>query len=1070
MNGRAIVLTLCVLLLLGVASAQPSHAPIVNLPTADIPVGSVPVVDDRSMPLTLDDPLGTIYPAGNTYYDLQHNGSAGKMLYVDQNGYVHLVWTRGATQILSGPRHVYYQLWDPGTSAMTFPSAANPAGIQADNTTRAGFTSLGGHPSGWVYPAYHETRTGVGPAGSSHAAAGFDFAPYMGAFSSSYPNLITVDGTVLNLLWPKAAIGSDTMCHMLSTESPPSLGQPGYHTWQRLYYSRAVPEFEIGGTMMGLHWQAVAPGNAHYMLIDTVTTVSADIAASRFSGRVAMAYTKPIEHNPDSVTQYNNDVFVRISENGGYNWGAPINITQFVPADTQRAYTDVSIIFDESDVIHVAFTTIGYYSAQNTINSIFSMIWHWDEQSQDFTVLANSYGEPWMGDAQLGAWNRLVQRPSLSADPSTGYLYCSYQGFDVNSWSSGGYYLADAFVTVSTNNGQGWALATNISSDNAFPPVPDGQCASQRDITLADRVTYADGTGYLHLSLVLDRSAGSAPSGEGAITNNVFQYQRLSINTIPASPLVPTVPLHVGIVIPQGRCCYGDSLNPLCAMMTYDACQAVAGLWDPSLNCTTPCTSEPPVVGRCCYGDSATSYCAMTTYEICQALRGEWYPSLTCATPCPGLPPVVGRCCYGDSTNPSCAMWIETDCQAVGGLWDPALTCTTSCAGGQPVEGRCCYGPDPFNPYCSTIPEDLCQRFGGQWDSQLTCSTPCTPAVCSFRNSPNLHCNDAGGEIPDGGAEGVDIIIPVPIQYHITDVNACIDITHPEDGDLVVTLRSPAGHSSVLTSHQGANGANYRCTVFDDQAFDSVASGYPPFTGTWQPETPLAVFNGENAQGNWILHVVDWSRGDSGWVNWVCLNFSYDEILPVELASFDAVGRADGVHISFATATENNNAHFEILRGGSNSGSFSRIASLNSQGNSSSQQTYHFVDTDVNPGQTYWYYLVDVSVSGARTEHRNMMRSALVTTAVVPQEYSLNIFPNPFNPATTVRFTLTEAAEVHLAFFDVTGRRVGTALDKRFEAGAHSVTFDGSGMPAGVYFVRIEAGPFSKTLKMMLLK
>jgi hypothetical protein len=71
-----------------------------------------------------------------------------------------------------------------------------------------------------------------------------------------------------------------------------------------------------------------------------------------------------------------------------------------------------------------------------------------------------------------------------------------------------------------------------------------------------------------------------------------------------------------------------------------------------------------------------------------------------------------------------------------------------------------------------------------------------------------------------------------------------------------------------------------------------------------------------------------------------------------------------------------------------------------------------------------------------------------------------NCYPNPFNPATTIRFTLTEAATVTLEVFDINGCRVGGGLTPtRFDIGSHSVTFDGSNLPSGIYLYRLTAIP-----------
>lgn len=83
--------------------------------------------------------------------------------------------------------------------------------------------------------------------------------------------------------------------------------------------------------------------------------------------------------------------------------------------------------------------------------------------------------------------------------------------------------------------------------------------------------------------------------------------------------------------------------------------------------------------------------------------------------------------------------------------------------------------------------------------------------------------------------------------------------------------------------------------------------------------------------------------------------------------------------------------------------------------------------------------------------------------------------PNPFNPATTIAYTLASSGHTRLTVFDTAGRRVRTLVDGTESGGAHSVLFDGRddngrGLASGVYFYRLEAPGATKTRKMVLLK
>ncbi len=95
---------------------------------------------------------------------------------------------------------------------------------------------------------------------------------------------------------------------------------------------------------------------------------------------------------------------------------------------------------------------------------------------------------------------------------------------------------------------------------------------------------------------------------------------------------------------------------------------------------------------------------------------------------------------------------------------------------------------------------------------------------------------------------------------------------------------------------------------------------------------------------------------------------------------------------------------------------------------------------------------------------------------VLPTEYLLaQNSPNPFNPSTRIQFELPKAGHIKLTVFNVLGQTVKTLTDEKLTAGKHSVIFDGidvngSKIASGIYFYRLEAGEFTQSKKMILLK
>lgn len=78
--------------------------------------------------------------------------------------------------------------------------------------------------------------------------------------------------------------------------------------------------------------------------------------------------------------------------------------------------------------------------------------------------------------------------------------------------------------------------------------------------------------------------------------------------------------------------------------------------------------------------------------------------------------------------------------------------------------------------------------------------------------------------------------------------------------------------------------------------------------------------------------------------------------------------------------------------------------------------------------------------------------------------------PNPFNPTTSIRFSVKETCDVTLSVHTVEGRLVERLVDGEHVPGSYDVPFDCDGFPSGTYFCVLEAGPFTDTMKMVLLK
>lgn len=184
----------------------------------------------------------------------------------------------------------------------------------------------------------------------------------------------------------------------------------------------------------------------------------------------------------------------------------------------------------------------------------------------------------------------------------------------------------------------------------------------------------------------------------------------------------------------------------------------------------------------------------------------------------------------------------------------------------------------------------------------------------------------------------------------------------------------------------------------------------------------------------------------------------------VAITEFLAVARNGAVRLfgKFASNLTVEAVHVYRSSGGE---PFRRIATV--RGNS--RESFEFEDVDVAPGSTYRYQIGVVDADGE-------FLSVVATASVDALRYALEQnHPNPFNPTTTIRFTLVSRERTTLLVLDAAGRRVRTLLDEVRSPGSQAVEWDGRDdagvtVSSGVYFCRLQAGKFSDSKKMVLLK
>jgi hypothetical protein len=137
----------------------------------------------------------------------------------------------------------------------------------------------------------------------------------------------------------------------------------------------------------------------------------------------------------------------------------------------------------------------------------------------------------------------------------------------------------------------------------------------------------------------------------------------------------------------------------------------------------------------------------------------------------------------------------------------------------------------------------------------------------------------------------------------------------------------------------------------------------------------------------------------------------------------------------------------------------------------------------VKVGENNWITGYAVGENGTIAKYIELLLAVSVekTKSYSPDEYTLKQnFPNPFNPTTTIEFSIPVAADVRLTVYNILGQEVVTLLDEQRTSGTHSVEWNatdsyGSKLSSGIYFYKLKASgqdgnDFIEIKKMVLLK
>lgn len=194
-----------------------------------------------------------------------------------------------------------------------------------------------------------------------------------------------------------------------------------------------------------------------------------------------------------------------------------------------------------------------------------------------------------------------------------------------------------------------------------------------------------------------------------------------------------------------------------------------------------------------------------------------------------------------------------------------------------------------------------------------------------------------------------------------------------------------------------------------------------------------------------------------------------DNIVPVELESFNASVNGSTVDLNWFTATETNNSGFEIERK-TEGGNFSLIAFISGNGTIAEPSAYTYADENLAAGK-YYYRLKQIDFSGA-FEYSDNVQAEIIQ----PDVFSLDQnYPNPFNPSTIISFDLPVESNVTITIYSAIGEEMFRINKGALASGRHQYNFNASLLSSGIYFYKLDAAgrtgeTYSSTKKMTLVR
>jgi len=409
-------------------------------------------------------PYGELYDIGDTYNDIQHAGSVGRMAALGADYTVHFSWTG----YLYPPEVLYNRYTTAGGVAFNFGDEVSNLNL----SRYANIDVLGSNRSVLAYEGAY--------LGQSICAVAVENGPQSANFLEYYPPAEEP------LTSPLLVVDNRRWIHILAFTSR-------YNWKYGLYYNRSEDN--------GFTWLT------DWVFIDSVRVMTAGITSSS-QGEVAIAwahnlsdtYTNPLE-------LLNNDLYLVKSVNGSdWNFTAPSNITDFnggfhPDADSLRFYDDISMAYGNSNQLNIAYNCTGYWEeAGHTVTCAGAKLYNYSDADGIHYIA----GELTSGSIPPGD-RRTYDRPSLGYDPFSGDFFCVWTQYtEAGDTSSLGVLNSELYGAYFDNQAEIWSSSINLT-ETATPGALPGACQSELFPTITALLNDT-----LHISYLLDKNPGAS--------------------------------------------------------------------------------------------------------------------------------------------------------------------------------------------------------------------------------------------------------------------------------------------------------------------------------------------------------------------------------------------------------------------------------------------------------------------------------------------------------------------------------------------------------------------------------